>query len=506
LRSLFRIERLVPDVALATATATLFYSLFVIPGYQKFFRDSDAGWHIRSGERMLRLHELPRTDPFSFTMAGSPWFAWEWGSDVLVGTIHQKWGLTGIAFFYGCTIAAGVWLWFRLNWLSGGNFLFACFFAAPMLSTSNLHWLARPHVISWIFLLGLMLFAEYLRRSPGFTAGRVAGVAVLCGLWANLHASFIFATVIFTCYAAGLFLGPLIWETEQGGRWQAFAGFALVSALVSLLNPYGWHLHQHVLRYLTDSELLQQIGEFQTFNFHAEGTFQIFLALGISILGGALALYQKDLPFFFLAALLIVTALRTARGLPLMALLLLPLANGVLTRALRSGADFQPAVRRGIDSFLAYSGRLQSLDSRASGLIFAPVIALIALTVLNSSAIAARTGFPTDQFPVAASASVEALPADARILAPDKFGGYLIYRFDGSRKVFFDGRSDLYGAEFLKQYGRLMQVRPGWQKIMEPYHFTHALLPDDSPLTPALQVAGWKTVYRDSVCILLSRD
>ena len=29
------------------------------------------------------------------------------------------------------------------------------------------------------------------------------------------------------------------------------------------------------------------------------------------------------------------------------------------------------------------------------------------------------------------------LPLEARILAPDKFGGYLIYRFAGARKVYF---------------------------------------------------------------------
>ena len=107
---------------------------------------------------------------------------------------------------------------------------------------------------------------------------------------------------------------------------------------------------------------------------------------------------------------------------------------------------------------------------------------------------------------MAASAAIESLPSDARILAPDKFGGYLIYRFGGRRPVFFDGRSDLYGAEFLKQYGRLVQVRPGWEKIMEPYRFTHALLPNDYPLIPALQQAGWKSIYSDSVCTLLSRN
>lgn len=495
-----------PDVALAAATATLFYSLFLFPGYQKFFRDSDAGWHIRNGERIIRSGELPKRDPFSFTMASKPWFAWEWGSDVLVGTIHSRWGLSGVAFFYGCAIAAGVWCWFRLNWLCGGNFLFACFLAAPMLSTSNLHWLARPHVLSWIFLIGTLMAAETLRErrlSTGFGAAIAAGSC----LWTNLHASFFFAPVIFGCYAAGTYLEPFIWKSEKPGNWRAYAVAGVISAAASLVNPYGWGVHEHVFRYLTDSELLQRIGEFQTFNFGADGTLQILLALGVSVLACAVALSQRNLPAFLLSGLLIVTAIRTARGLPLLALLVLPLANGVLTKALRTCSGLQPSIRRALDSFLAYSGRLRVLDSRSSGLVWVPVIALIVLAGLRSPAIAAQTGFPADQFPVAAAGQVEAMvPGDARILAPDKFGGYLIYRFDGARKVFFDGRSDLYGAEFLKQYGRMVQVRPGWKQIFEQYRFTHALLPDDYSLIPALQQAGWKTVYRDQVCTLLSRD
>ena len=92
--------------------------------------------------------------------------------------------------------------------------------------------------------------------------------------------------------------------------------------------------------------------------------------------------------------------------------------------------------------------------------------------------------FPPDQFPVAAYSHI---PPGARLFAPDKFGGYLIYRSNGSLKVFFDGRSDLYGAEFLKQYSRLVQVRPGWREYWDSFHFTHALLPADAPLLPALR-------------------
>jgi hypothetical protein len=65
----------VPDLAMVAAIVTLFYSLFFFQGYQQFFRDSDTGWHIRTGEAILSGAGFPRTDPYSFTRTGAPWFA-----------------------------------------------------------------------------------------------------------------------------------------------------------------------------------------------------------------------------------------------------------------------------------------------------------------------------------------------------------------------------------------------------------------------------------------------
>ena len=91
---------LMPNLAMLAATVTLFYSLFFFGGYQAFFHDSDAGWHIRTGQQILQSGILPRTDPFSFTAASKPWFAWEWLADITVGTIYQFAGLAGVALFY----------------------------------------------------------------------------------------------------------------------------------------------------------------------------------------------------------------------------------------------------------------------------------------------------------------------------------------------------------------------------------------------------------------------
>jgi hypothetical protein len=498
-----RLAWLVPDLAMVAACVTLFYCLFLLQGYRELFRDSDAGWHIRAGEQILATGRLPHTDPYSFTRAGQPWFAWEWGADVAVGAIHRASGLAGVALFYSAVIAGGVWMWFRLHWVLEGNFLLACAMAPLLLSTAGIHWLARPHVIGWLFLLGWVWWLE--RRQGQFDWKDLAFAAVFVALWANVHASFFLAPVIAAIYTLdsplslgerGFVLWPREWRAQagpgaggQGPGIVSFLRLVLVSSLAGLVNPYGWRLYDHVFRYLTDSDLLSRIGEFQTFRFGAPGTWQIIAAVMVGMIGGTLALTHRRFHHFTMAVVFTAMALRTARALPLAALLLLPIANGAITKSLS------------FERFLSYGARLREMDSRFRGWAVAPVVLFACFALLRTPGLRAATGFPPGQFPVAA---YDHIPPDARLYAPDKFGGYLIYRSAGARKVFFDGRSDLYGAEFLKQYGRLNEARPGWQKYWNSFRFTHALVPDDSALIPALEQLGWKPIFHDNTATLLA--
>ncbi len=486
------------------AVAALVYCLFVFGGGTQLFRDSDTGWHIRNGEWIIAHHALPRADPYSFSVAGRPWFVWEWGSDVLMGLAHRADGLRGVASLFAVVIFAVTWLCCRLHFAAGGDFFLTALLLPLTVTTASLHWLARPHVISWLFLVGTVLYAE---RAPArFGMRNLAIIAGATALWANLHASFFLAPAFALLYAAAHGLRPLIWEldrAEEWGRARWFLQAAGTAVAGSLLNPYGWGLYAHVIAYLRDDELTARIAEFQSFNFHARDAWQVTLVVILALAGAVLVWSQRKLAHCALLMVLVAGGLRSARVLPLVALVALPLANGAFATALRGARGLRPRVRRILETALDYSWRLRGIDQRVHGTGFCALAVVLCMLALRTPVLSRDIGFPKDRFPVAAAQAVEKLSPTARLLAPDSFGGYLIYRFAGTRPVYFDGRSDLYGAAFMKEYLTLMEARPGWQEVVRNFHFSHALLPKDSALKAALQQAGWVPLYQDPVATLL---
>ena len=125
-------------------------------------------------------------------------------------------------------------------------------------------------------------------------------------LWTNLHAGFVawLAT-----------LGLLLLLCALARDWPGLRRYGVLlslCSLASLLNPYGWHLHLHIARYLNSSWILEHVQEFQSPQIRSEG----MIVFALMLLGAAAVAPRGDR---FEALLVMVwgfLALRSARHVP----------------------------------------------------------------------------------------------------------------------------------------------------------------------------------------------
>ena len=97
--------------------------------------DAGIGWHIRTGQLILKTHAIPRVDPFS-SEVNKPWIAWEWLYDVIVGWLEGHAGLNGVVWFTAVIIAVVFATAFRMLVCSGTDLLIALVLTLLALSAS----------------------------------------------------------------------------------------------------------------------------------------------------------------------------------------------------------------------------------------------------------------------------------------------------------------------------------------------------------------------------------
>ena len=114
--------------------------------------------------------------------------------------------------------------------------------------------------------------------------------------------------------------------------------------------------------------------------------------------------------------------------------------------------------------------------------------------------------FDAKRFPVAAVNNLEQQAVPGPLLAPDYWGGYLIYRLYPRVRMVVDDRHDFYGEDFLKSYLKMVRVEPGWGDFLQQYDVHCILVPKDSALANILaESAGWQSIYRDDVAVAFVR-
>ncbi|MGA8763464.1 MAG: hypothetical protein WB562_11425, partial [Candidatus Sulfotelmatobacter sp.] len=285
----------VTDLIFAVLLSLLVFTALSV----RLLGDAGIGWHIRTGQQILATHAIPRVDPFSSIMQGKPWFAWEWLYDVLVGWLDRAAGLNGVVLFSAGIIAA-VFAWtFHLLLQRNPNILVALALILLAASASMIHFLARPHVVSWLLTLVWfwILDSSDARCFQSAALGRRERslwlLPLLMLFWVNVHGGFLIGFVLLGIYLAGAAwtsirsredqLETLLRRLRAARRGRELAIVSVLAAAATLVNPYGWKLHAHIYRYLSNRFLMDHIEEFQSPNFHgvAQKCFAVLLLIAL---------------------------------------------------------------------------------------------------------------------------------------------------------------------------------------------------------------------------------
>src|SRR6266568_891621 len=185
------------DLASLTPILVLFWCT---TGLGWLLTDSDTGWHIRTGEWILKNGRVPATDIFSFTKAGQPWFAWEWLSDLLMAVVHGHFGLAGIVLVSLLLLGATSVCVYRSALEESGHRVIAIILTGLAMAASTIHWLARPHLVTPLFAA---VFCWALNRTKRKRAAVLLALPLLTILWVNLHGGFFVGIVLLITYAIG---------------------------------------------------------------------------------------------------------------------------------------------------------------------------------------------------------------------------------------------------------------------------------------------------------------
>jgi hypothetical protein len=480
----------------------------------KLLGDAGIGWHIRAGQVMLASHSILRTDIFSSTMAGHPWYAWEWLYDLVVAAIHSRTGLGGVVFFTALIIAFTFSLLFRLSLKRGSSIAIAIVFVVLSMFASSIHFFTRPHVVSWLLTL---VWFEILDRAEADRrdARRLWLLPVIMFVWVNVHGGFLLGFALLAIYLAGGIVGYFR-STDNDARRGAFAwlrrlsGVTFASAAATFVNPYGHRLHEHIYRYLSDRFLMNHIDEFRSPNFHGlpQQGFVVLLLLTLA----ALASRTRNLRISHILVIVFAAyaGLYASRNLPTSCILLSLVIAPVLSDTLRELAQKPVAqwLQRLAKRWNSFDLRMTGMEFRLRGHLWPALLVLAGMvaSLHGTSWLAPSAHFDRNRFPVQAVDFMAQSGIQEPVFAPDYWGGYLIYRLYPKTKVVLDDRHDLYGDQLLKDYLRVINIQERWQSVLERQRVNVVLMPAGSSLANLLSISpGWRMAYSDSVAVLFQR-
>ena len=449
--------------------------------------DPDTWWHIRVGQKILAEWKWPTADPFSFTVSGNDWMAYEWLGEVLMG-FSTRWGwLVGPTVLLIALSASFMLLLYYYASLRSRNVKAAFVACALVLPVAKSFFALRPQLMGYLCLLVTLIWLEHYRRGRRKPLWLLP---ILFLLWVNTHGTFVFGLLVLGLYWAGGLVGfrkgGLVAERWTTSERRQLAWVMLLCVLVLPLTPYGTRLAAYPLLMSTSQPVnVANIQEWQPI------TFSLFMGKLFLSLLLAFFLLQVISPLKYrleetaLLLFAVYAACVHLRFICLFLLVFVPLLATLLAR-------WFPAYQVAKDRFV----------------LNAALLAMVAVGLVAF--------FPSDReqqrlagehFPLKAVEYLRSHPVRGPMLNEYGWGGYLIWALSPQHKVFIDGRADIYEyAGVFQDYLSIIRLDPPTLRLLRKYGIESCLIQRKAPLATLLAaLPDWEQVYADDVSVLFVR-
>ena len=449
-----------------------------------FAVDPDVWWHVAVGEKILATHRLPSADPYSFTVSGAPWMAYEWLGEVLLAAAARLGGVQALDLLLIVLGGAIVIALYVFAALRSGNSKAAFVAALALFPLANASFTLRPQMLGYLFLIITLIALELLRQEKSWVLWVLPPVFFL---WVNTHGSFVVGLgVIFVYWMSGLKsfrLGGI-----QGRAWRL--GERLRLELVFLLclavlpiTPYGTRLAVYPI----DMAFSQPVN---VANILEWKPMPVDLAGGKIFLGLLLGFFLLQILFKFVWRLEEVVLYFGGTFLAALhvrfILLFVPFFAPIFAAML---ARWIPGYERTKDKYILNAALMASL-----------LVALVHYFPSKTNLQEKVAG----EYPVHALEYLRQHVVAGPMFNTYGYGGYLV---GAGQKVFIDGRGDLYErGGVLSDYIHISNTKPGALAILQSYQVRSCLVGRDESLSTLLSTApGWRRVYSDKISALFVR-
>ncbi len=466
----------------------------------------DFWWHMALGRDIVRLGGVPTTSSHSWALApNTPFIYGSWLSELLLYGLYLLGGLPLIILTRNLLLLAAYALVGLEAWRRSGSWRLAALAigGAGLMALNNVS--VRPQMFAWLLFAATLLLLGLFREGRLGRRG-VLVVPLLVALWVNLHGTFALGLGVVGITAGGETLNYLLGRTGRMTR-RNLAWLWLVTALSILAiicNPRGLGIIEFVKNLVGHPAAQQFGGEWQRPDLLSFPGSLVPLTLLVVVLGWARRPQRFDLVDLGLILAFGWLAFDAIRNVIWFGMLAWPIAVGPLagtTPRMSSKRQGLPLFNYAIALLLCIPLVMVQPPFKAA-LALGPAFTGLGSTVPDGIYIGGGTPVKAVEW-----LRQHSLPANARLFHDMRYGSYLIWALP-ERRVFVDGRIELYPYELWLRYRRIVNGEDALAELGE-LRATHALLSRDgqSELISLLSNAAstWRQIYADEITVIFER-